>query len=183
MDSMATVDMWSTCQRMWPPLLSVSQGYHIIVVRREVVQRALLWLITHNEYYQSLGITNDTTALAHLPEDGTVSNLVSVTEDCSTPDSVSYASETPATSEVQDNHLSHSFVLIAVPSTTEQEAVQQTVARHQSTSHTPLMWPSIGGVPLNEFTTEGYFSYNTIILLKFAQQYSMPKTLGAVVIS
>ena len=27
-----------------------------------------------------------------------------------------------------------------------------------SSSHPALMWPSIGGVPLNEFTTEGYFT-------------------------
>ena len=93
-------------------------------VRREVVQRALQWLVTHNKYYQSLGITINTTALAQLPEDGTVSTLVSVTEDCSTPDTVSSASDTPATSEVQDNRISHSFVPMAVPSMTEQEAVQ-----------------------------------------------------------
>ena len=152
-------------------------------VRREVVQRALQWLITNHKYYQSLGITINTTALAQLPEDGAVSTLVSVTEDCSTPDTVSSASNTPATSEVQDDHLSHSFVPIAVPSMTEQEAVQQAVAQHQSTSHTPLMWPSIGGMPLNEFTTEGYFScaFPTLFptgAADFLGQRQVPVTVG-----
>ena len=43
---------------------------------------------------------------------------------------------------------------------TEQEAVQQSVEQRQTTSssHPTLMWPSIGGMPLNEFTTEGYFT-------------------------
>ena len=38
--------------------------------------------------------------------------------------------------------------------------MQPSVDQHQSSSssQTPLMWPSIGGVPLNEFTTEGYFT-------------------------
>ena len=151
-------------------------------VRREVVQRALQWLVTHNKYYQSLGITINTTALAQLPQDGTVSTLVSVTEDCSTPDTVSSASNTPATSEVQDNHISHSFVPMAVPSMTEQEAVQQAVAQHQS-SHTPLMWPSIGGMPLNEFTTEGYFScaFPTLFptgAADFLGERQVPVTIG-----
>ena len=151
-------------------------------VRREVVQRALQWLVTHNKYYHSLGITINTTALAQLPEDGTVSTLVSVTEDCSTPDTVSSASDTPATSEVQDDHISHSFVPIAVPSMTEQEAVQQAVAQHQS-SDTPLMWPSIGGMPLNEFTTEGYFScaFPTLFptgAADFLGERQVPVTIG-----
>ena len=152
-------------------------------VRREVVQRALQWLITNHKYYQSLGITINTTALAQLPEDGAVSTLVSVTEDCSTPHTVSSASDTPATSEVQDDHISHSFVPIAVPSMTEQEVVQQAVAQHQSASHTPLMWPSIGGMPLNEFTTEGYFScaFPTLFptgAADFLGQHQVPVTVG-----
>ena len=152
-------------------------------VRREVVQRALQWLVTHNKYYHSLGITTNTTALAQLPEDGTVSTLVSVTEDCCTPDTVSSASDTPATSEVQDDHISHSFVPIAVPSMTEQEAVQQAVAQHHSASHTPLMWPSIGGMPLNEFTTEGYFScaFPTLFptgAADFLGERQVPVTIG-----
>ena len=80
-------------------------------VRRGMVHRALQWLVTHNQYYRSLGITIDTTALTQLLQDGNVSHLVSVTEDCSTPDTpttVASASDTPTTSEVaavEDDHL------------------------------------------------------------------------------
>ena len=43
---------------------------------------------------------------------------------------------------------------------TEQEAAQQCVKQSQTSSLSPTaqMWPSIGGMPLNEFTTEGYFT-------------------------
>ena len=131
-------------------------------VRRQVVHRALQWLVTHNQYYCSVGITIDTTALEQLPQDGNVSHLVSSTNDCSTP--ATTTETVPPTgdgSELDDDHLSHSFVPVSAPSMTEQEAVQQSVDQCQSSSsssHTPLMWPSIGGAPLNEFTTEGYFT-------------------------
>ena len=46
---------------------------------------------------------------------------------------------------------------------TEKEATRHSVQQHQTsqcgpTSFAPVMWPSIGGTPINEFTTEGYFS-------------------------
>ena len=69
--------------------------------------------------------------------------------------------DTPTTSDaVEDNPLPQSFIPVSVPSMTEQEAVQQSVEQRQTTcsSHPTLMWPSIGGIPLNEFTTEGYFT-------------------------
>ena len=140
-----------------------NQTHRDLRVRRSVVHRALQWLVIHNQYYRSLGITIDTTALEQLPQDGNVSHLVSVTEDCSTPDTTTNntTSHTPTTSDAAElDHLSQSFVPNAAPSMTEQEAVQQSVEHRQSTSssHTPLMWPSIGEMPLNEFTTGGYFT-------------------------
>ena len=130
-------------------------------VRRGVVHRALQWLVTHNQYYRALGVTIDATALAQLPQDGNVSQLVSVTEDCSSPDN---PTDNPATdspdmaTEDDHDHLPQSFVPVAVPTMTEQEAVQQSVQQGSFSSHAALMWPSIGGMPLNDFTTEGYFT-------------------------
>ena len=60
-------------------------------------------------------------------------------------------------SDVQDDHLPRSFVPFLSPSFTEEEAVRHSVQQRQQASST-LMWPSIGGTPINEFTTEGYFS-------------------------
>ena len=75
-------------------------------------------------------------------------------------DGPSFNSET---SDMYNAHLPQSFVPIAAQSVTEQEAVQLSVDQTQSspaTSSSPatMMWPSIGGMPINEFTTKGYFS-------------------------
>ena len=143
-----------------------NQTHHDFRVRRGVVHRALQWLVTHNQYYRSMGVTIDTTSVVQLPQDGNVSHLLSVANDCSSPDILTTVDETPAgdaatTSVVEDDdHISQSFIPVALTSMTEQETVRQSVEQRQtsSSSHIPLMWPSIGGMPLNEFTTEGYFT-------------------------
>ena len=133
-----------------------NQSHRDFRVRRAVVHRALQWLVAHNQYYHSVGVTIDTTALDQLPQDGNISQLVSVTEDTTT-DSPSTSDTAAAEGDLCDEDLPQSFVPVAVPSMTEQETVQQSVQQRQS-SHPTLMWPTIGGMPLNEFTTEGYFT-------------------------
>ena len=68
-----------------------------------------------------------------------------------------------------------------VPSMTEQEAAQQSVQQRQTSP--ALMWPSIGGMPLNEFTTEGYFTCAFPTLFPtgagdFLGQRQVPVTIG-----
>ena len=120
------------------------------------MQQALQWLLVNNRYYRALGVTIDPNSLAQLPQDGNVSHLVSATETCSSVDN-SYAANNQHRTDEDDDHLPQSFIPVAAPSMTEQEAVQQSVQQHHLPTST-LMWPSIGGVPLNEFTTEGYFT-------------------------
>ena len=178
---------------------AANQTHSDFRVRRQVVERALQWLITHNQYYQALGITINITALEQLPDDGNVSYLVPMTEDTSQPDSfptspssTSKLDTSPTISSsdtaqkdvaIEDN-LPQSFVPLAAPSMTEQKAVQHSVQERQSnSSNTPLMWPSIGGVPLNEFTTEGYFTCAFPTLFPtgagdFLGQCQVPVTIG-----
>ena len=44
----------------------------------------------------------------------------------------------------------------------EQETIHHSLHKHQSqqplSNPSLLMWPTIGGTPINEFTTEGYFT-------------------------
>ena len=132
-------------------------------VRRAVVLRALQWLLSNNQYYRALGVTIDTNALEQLPHDENMATFTSVTESSLSPDTSTTdhqaTSDAAAEDESCDAQLPQSFVPVAVPSRTEQEAVQQSVQQWQSSSsNAALMWPSIGGVPLNEFTTEGYFT-------------------------
>ena len=96
---------------------------------------------------------------------------------CTSTASTSTSSPAPITSTSPDNviptcnsglldepynsysaHLPQSFVPTAVRSMTEQEAMVKSVEERQSSSSpspssATLMWPSIGGMPINEFTT------------------------------
>ena len=161
-----------------------NQTHHDFRVRRGVVHQALQWLMLHNKYYRAQGVTIDTSTLAQLPQDGTVSNLVSVTEASLSPGTPT-TSGTAAEGDSYDDHLPQSFVPVAVPSMTEQEAVQQSVQQRQSSlcSHGALMWPSVGGMPLNDFTTEGYFTCAFPTLFPtgagdFLGQRQIPVTIG-----
>ena len=158
-----------------------NQSHRDFRVRRAVVLRALQWLVTHNQYYHSVGVTINTTALDQLPQDGNISQLVSVTEDTTT-DSPSTSDTATAEDDPCDEDLPQSFVPVAAPSMTEQETVQQSVQQRQS-SHPTLMWPTIGGMPLNEFTTEGYFTCAFPTLFPtgagdFLGQRQVPVTIG-----
>ena len=65
-------------------------------------------------------------------------------------------------SDPYDAHLTRSFVPNATRSMTEQETIRHSLHQRQSQHplSTPslLMWPTIGGTQINEFTTQGYFT-------------------------
>ena len=121
------------------------------------MHHALQWLIANNIYYHANHTQIDEGALAQLPYDGNLSNISSI------------AVETPPTSDQMSDddpygaHLARSFVPVATRSMTEQEAVQQSVEQRQSdhpsaAPSSTVMWPSSGGIPINKFTAEGYFT-------------------------
>ena len=89
-------------------------------VRRQVVHRALQWLVTHNQYYRSMGITIDYTALDQLPQEGNFSDILAVTDNSSWSETTT---EDTTSSDDLDDYLPQSFVLTVAPSMTEQEAV------------------------------------------------------------
>lgn len=72
------------------------------------------------------------------------------------------SASTDDTNDPYTAYLPQSFVPTATQSFKEEEAARQSVEQSQlnpyTTSPPTLMLPSIGGVPLNEFTTEGYFT-------------------------
>ena len=130
------------------------QSHHDFRVRRAVVERALTWLLENNMYYQSNQVHLNQVTLAQLPQDGNLSTLTSVQPNPpSTEQGAQASGEDP-----YGAHMSQSFVPNAVRPRTEQETVRQSVQDRQTASSSTLMWPTIGGTPINEFTTEGYFS-------------------------
>ena len=132
------------------------QSHRDFHVGRSVVYRALQWLITNNKYYRANQVHIDGSVLARLPEDGNPFNVVSSVVDNSTCEHEISAAEN---GDPYNAHLSRSFVLVAPGSLTEQEAVRCSVHERQSNQvSTSLMWPSIGGTPIDEFTTKGYYS-------------------------
>ena len=138
-----------------------NQSHRDFRVRRAAVHQALQWLVTHNVYYRANHMHINQNALARLPQDGNLSNLNSIVVD--SPANSDQPDATPESSDPYDAHLAQSFVPIATQSRTEQEAVQLSVQQRQSSSpalspSSTVMWPTIGGMPINEFTTEGYFS-------------------------
>ena len=92
--------------------------------------------------------------LQQLPENGDVSELTSLQLE----ESATEEHEQPLQEHLHGAHLPSSFVLSAVQQHTEQKTVRQSIKGQQSGSAHTLMWPTIGGTPINEFTTEGYFS-------------------------
>ena len=116
----------------------------------------------------------DGNTLDQLPEDGNLTQLRVIAIDSPTMDTpTSTASTSTSSSPVipvllrpYDSycaHLPQLFVPTAMRSMTEQEAVVKAVEERQSSSSpssssATLMCPSIGGMPINEFTTESYFT-------------------------
>ena len=88
-----------------------NQSHRDFRVRRAVVLRALQWLVTHNQCYHSVGVTIDTTALDQLPQDGNISQLVSVTEDTTTDSPSTSDTAVRMTCAMKICH-SHSFQLL-----------------------------------------------------------------------
>ena len=136
-----------------------NQSHRDFRVRRSVVSCALQWLITNNKYYIANQVRIDQSALENLPQDENLSNMISGVA-IPTPSLQQVSSDQGC--DLYDAHLTRSFVPIASRSVTEQEAISLSIQQrqsHQPTSNPSILaWPSIGGTPVNEFTTEGYFS-------------------------
>ena len=109
-------------------------------VRRSRVFNALQWLKLNNKYFNGISINNST--LLQLPEDDNLSGFSVLT--------------------VQDDYEQSdgdatgcSFVPLSYCRETEQETILNSVSDRQQ--H-PVLWPSLGRTPIDEFHSEGYFS-------------------------
>ena len=150
------------------------QSHRHFHVRRNVVHRALQWLVMHNKYYRANNVCIDGNALDQLPEGGNLAQLRVIAIDSPTMDSPTSSTSTytsssaPITSTSPDDaittcnsglvdepydsysaHLPQLFVPTAMRSMTEQETVVKSVEERQSSSSpspssATLMWPSIG---------------------------------------
>ena len=131
-----------------------SQSHRDFRVRRFRVLGALQWLVANNTYYHNIHI--DPEVLAQLPEDGNLSGLCTVNLE-TTPSS----EQDPSQEDIDSYHanLPRSFVPSAPRRLTELETVRQSVQDPQNSQPPqPTPWPTAGGAPISEFTTEGYMT-------------------------
>uniref|UniRef100_A0A1X7VR93 Helitron helicase-like domain-containing protein n=1 Tax=Amphimedon queenslandica TaxID=400682 RepID=A0A1X7VR93_AMPQE len=103
--------------------------------------------MANNIYYQRQSVCLNRETQTSLPEDVDLSHLCSIQP-------VQSEAEVTSDEATTEDHYS-SFVPYTAPPATERETIQQAMAQSQSST---LRWPSVGGTPINEFTTEGYFS-------------------------
>ena len=123
-------------------------------VRKLVVLNALEWLKKNNKYYRH--ITLDYDVLDLLPSDGDLTNHCGVVVD----------DTTDVTDEPQEDNNSvpedaGSFVPILAQKKTEEQTIRNAVhslEQGENNKHHVIPWPETGTTPINEFTTEGYFS-------------------------
>ena len=126
-------------------------------VQRNVVHRALQWLVMNNKYYHTNKVCTDGNAIDQLPEDGNFAQLRVIAIDSPTMDSPTSTASTctsrsaPITSTSPEDailncnpglvdkpndsysaHLPQSFVPTAIRSMAEQEAVVKSVEEQQS---------------------------------------------------
>ena len=130
------------------------QSHRDFHVRRAVVQHALTYLLQNNKYYQANDVHLNQEALQQLREDGDLMDVRSL----HLGESSTEQSEPSEVQHAYGAHLSTSFVPNATQQRTDQETVQQSLQDLQSGSSHTLIWPTIGGAPINEFTTQGFFS-------------------------
>ena len=134
-------------------------------VRRRVVHRALSY--SQPVLYRSNHVHIDVNALEQLPHDGNLSQLTAITVEnaiteppaTNTPATGPPVADTHATSEdpysahlpVFCSHCHSIYDRVIVCSGATIKPIHLIIACHHDVA-------SIGGVPINEFTTEGYFS-------------------------
>uniref|UniRef100_A0A1X7U168 DUF6570 domain-containing protein n=1 Tax=Amphimedon queenslandica TaxID=400682 RepID=A0A1X7U168_AMPQE len=113
-------------------------------VCRRFVKESLTWLMANNVYYQKIGVSLDQDTLAMLPEDGDLSDLCTFQP-------VEFQSGTTSNDTTTTEDVPN-----AAPPATERETIEQAI---------------IGGTPINEFQTEGYFSMAFPILFPTGAAY------------
>lgn len=130
----------------------MSQSHHEFRVRRSVVFRALQFLIANNIYFRNITINPDNLSL--LPDDDGISTAHILTVEC---DSESVFNNPDNTENSNNDHLTATFIPGNYQSNTEEENIRRSLDESSCIS-SAVPWPTRSETPINEFSTEGYFS-------------------------
>ncbi|KAK3912381.1 ATP-dependent DNA helicase [Frankliniella fusca] len=137
------------------------------VVRKDKVLNALLWLQKNNPHYAD--VTIDYSVIHTLPNDGNVYDDISLTlngDDTETEKDFDTEHAVSDSDDIDDGN--DDIVYTSVP-----DNDHSTITKSFSND---LVWPSIGKVPLNEFSSPGYMSMAFPHLFCYGTcDFSMPK--------
>ena len=133
------------------PLILVTMNgkdntYKDVIVRKEKVHNALIWLINNNPLYKDITVNKN--ALDALPVNGVPNDLQSIDTNVEN-QSVSYVDKTEDEEEIFDRHTdTSSFLPQAESDLLEHDAIKNDLKYEDK-----LKWPTIGKQPLNEYAT------------------------------
>ena len=131
-----------------------NNSHHDFRVRRSKVLDALNWLIANNVYFSHVTVNDNN--VASLPEDDDLSQICTVTI------SSEESTELPFPIQAADPYtanLSRTLILFQVYTKPNQKRMYKTVigTAYFYTCST-VMWPARGLTPINESSSEGYFT-------------------------
>ena len=122
-----------------------------VIVRKEKVSSALLWLINNNPHYYDLTINKH--ALNNLPENGIPADLMSVeTEsDIVSDNDGPVASGPPSDNPSEDAVYNDSAEMSSFLPVGERQQQEIEAVRNQLAENEPMSWLSVANEPLNEY--------------------------------
>ncbi|KAK3923346.1 ATP-dependent DNA helicase [Frankliniella fusca] len=131
-----------------------SEGFRDFFIRKMKVLNALIWLKENNPFYNDIQIDED--RINQLPEDNSVYNIVKGFDEESFEESTDLKG-TEATFTVSDEEdISQDIDPISYKNIPDLSYVSQ---RDQlNINENVLVWPSIGKIPVNEFSSPGYIT-------------------------
>ena len=130
-----------------------NNSHHDFRVRQSKVLDALNWLIANNVYFSHVTVNDNN--VASLPEDDDLSQICTVTI------SSEESTELPFPIQTEDPYtanLSRTFIPGVYQTQPEKECIRQSLEQSISTPASTVMWPARGLTPINEFSSEGYFT-------------------------
>jgi DNA replication protein DnaC len=122
-----------------------------VIVRKQKVHNALVWLINNNPHYSGLTINDN--ALNSLPENGVPPNIMTVEtdDDIVTDESRSPDAGPPTDNPSEDIVYNDSTEMSSFLPVGEQQQQEIEAVRNQLSENEPMQWPSVENEPLNEY--------------------------------
>ena len=123
-----------------------------VIVRRQKVLGALVWLINNNLLYKNVKINEH--ALELLPVDGVPSDIMTIESNGDTlSDEITPPDLDPSNDNNEDRVYNQTTEMSSFVPVSEKQKQEVSAIRDQLFSNEPLNWPIIDDQPINEYQT------------------------------